>query len=330
MLLAGDIGGTKTALAVVDPQRGPRSPLVESTYPSADFSNLESIVGHFLDGREYALKAAVFGVAGPVVEGRSITTNLPWDLDERNLSRALGLKKVHLINDLEAIAYSVPHLTSEDLVTLNEGRPEREGALAVIAPGTGLGEAFLIWNGKGYRAHPSEGGHSDFSPGSALELELLRHLQVRHGHVSWEQVCSGIGIPNIYTFLRDGGYAEEPAWLAEEIGRSEDPNPIIISRGIKGGEDCPLCRMTLETFVSILGREAGNLALKVMATGGVFLGGGIPPRILPALEKDSFLQAFRNKGRMAPMMDRIPVRVIVTPGAALLGAACYGLERIGV
>jgi glucokinase len=220
----------------------------------------------------------------------------------------------------------VPFLEAADLHTLNEGQPAPGGVIAVIAPGTGLGEAFLTWDGSRYRAHASEGGHTDFAPTNALEAGLLRYLLGRFEHVSYERVCSGRGLPNIYAYLKDSGYAEEPPWLAEQLASVEDPNPIIVNAALYGERPCELCVAMLNTFVSILGTEAGNLALKVLATGGVYLGGGIPPRILPALEQEEFIEAFRRKGRMSDLLARVPVHVILNPKVALLGAACHGLE----
>jgi len=195
----------------------------------------------------------------------------------------------------------------------------------VIAPGTGLGEAFLASNGERYRAHPSEGGHASFAPNDDLQIELLRYLQKRIGHVSCERVCSGLGLPNIYAFLKDSGYAEEPDWLAAKLASAADPTPVIVTTALDAERSCELCLATLRTFVSILGAEASNLALKVLATGGVYIGGGIPPRILPVLQEPYFMRAFLNKGRFTDIVERMPVHVILNPKAALLGAASYGL-----
>ncbi len=270
------------------------------------------------------LERASFGVAGPVVAGRATITNLPWVMDEEQLQAALHLSSVCLLNDLSAIAHAVPFLELADLHTLNEGQPAPEGNIAVVAPGTGLGEAFLTWDGSRYRPHASEGGHADFAPTSPLETELLRYLQDRFEHVSYERVCSGRGLPNIYAFLKDNGYADEPTWLAEELAAADDPTPVIVNTAL--ARECELCVATLDTFVSILGAEAGNLALKVLASGGVYLSGGIPPRILPALEQERFMEAFRSKGRMSDLLARFPVHVILNPRVALLGAACHELE----
>jgi glucokinase len=249
-------------------------------------------------------------------------------MSETQLQTALDFSPggVRLLNDLAAIAYAVPWLESDDVHTLNEGQAVPGGARAVIAPGTGLGEGFLTWDGSRYRAHASEGGHTDFAPTNLLEVDLLRYLLDRFGHVSYERVCSGRGLPNIYAFLKDTGYAEEPTWLAELLASVDDPNPVIVEAAVGGDRRCDLCVATLETFVSILGTEAGNMALNILATGGVYLGGGIPPRILPALEGGRFMTDFQDKGRMSDLMARIPVHVILNSKVALLGAACHGLE----
>jgi glucokinase len=229
------------------------------------------------------------------------------------------------LNDLDAIAHEITNLQPVDLDTLHAGSAVSGGAIAVIAPGTGLGEAFLTWDGKHYRAHPSEGGHTDFAPTNALELEMLRYLQQRFGHVSYERVCSGRGLPNIYSYLKGTGYAEEPRWLADELASSADPTPIIIRGGLDD-RPCRLCRLTLDTFGSILAAEAGNLALKILATGGVYLAGGLPRRILSVLRGEGFMEAFKRKGRFADVLDRFPVHVILNPKVGLLGAAIYGLS----
>jgi glucokinase len=326
MLLAGDIGGTKTALGIFSPDAGPRAPLAEASFPSAHYSDLESLVREFLHQVNLPVDRASFGVAGPVTNGRARVTNLPWVIDESTLRQTLHLSSVRLINDLDAIAHAVPLLRSEDLVTLHAGEPISGGAMAVIAPGTGLGEAFLTWDGSRYRAHPSEGGHTDFAPTSEREVGLLRYLQKTFAHVSYERVCSGIGLPNIYAYLKDSGLGEEPGWLTAQLAAAADPVPVIVNAAL-GDPPCDLCVATLAMFVSILGAEAGNLALKVLATGGVYVGGGIPPRILPTLTGGRILESFRNKGRHADLLARVPVHVILTPRTALLGAAVHGLER---
>jgi len=326
MLLAGDVGGTKTNLGIYSGDGGPRKPLIESTLPSARFASLDELVSEFLSGASIEIERASFGVAGPVVGGRARITNLPWVIEEARLRKTIGIDSVTIMNDLEAIAYGVTLVDRKDLHTLNEGTPVDRGAMAVIAPGTGLGEAFLIWEGERYRACPSEGGHADFGPNSDLEIDLLRYLRKKFGHVSLERICSGQGLPNVYAYLKESGYAEEQDWLAQKLSSAGDPTPVIVNTALSAERRCKLCSTTLEIFISALGAEAGNLALKVMATGGVYLGGGIPPRILPLLDEGVFMERFRNKGRFSELVSKIPVHVICNPKIALMGAALYGLE----
>jgi glucokinase len=333
MLLVGDVGGTKTLLGLYTAARGPRVSLFEAVFRSADYPDLESLIHDFLGKVHRALEGegpvrvqrAFLAVAGPVIGGRARITNLPWLIDETQLARELQCLSVRLLNDLEAIAWSVPHLKDEELATLSTGTEQPYGALAVVAPGTGLGEAFLTWDGTRYVSHGSEGGHADFAPNSGEERELLAFLEPRFGHVSYERVCSGIGVPNLYAFHKEVGRLEEPAWLAERLAAAADPTPIIVQAALDESRPCPICRATLETFVSVLGACAGNLALTVLSTGGVYLGGGIPPRILPLLRSERFLAAFRAKGRMSELLARMPVHVILDPKSALLGMSSYGL-----
>jgi glucokinase len=329
MLLAGDIGGTKTNLAVfpTNEEDGWKKPLAEATFPSGRYPSLEAIVGEFQEQHQYPIELASFGVAGPVVGGKATITNLPWVLEENHLKQALNIPSVSLINDLNAIAHGVPYLDAQDLHTLNAGHPVVKGSIAVVAPGTGLGEAFLTWEGERYHPHTSEGGHADFAPADALQLELLSYFQQRYSHVSFERFCSGKGLPNIYTFLKETGRATEPAWLAEELSQTHDPTPVIVANALDPENACELCTLTLELFVAILGAEAGNMALKVLATGGVYLGGGIPPRILPFLSEGRFMQPFLRKGRLSDVLIPIPVYVILNPNIALLGAARHGFEH---
>ena len=327
MLLAGDIGGTKTSLAVFSPAYGAGMPLYSNTYQSEDFASLAEMITAFLSETGLVVEQASFGVAGPVRMNKARVTNLEWQVDADELKSKFHFTKVHLLNDLVSMAAAVPWLDERDLYNLLPGTPESGGTIAVIAPGTGLGEAFLTWDGSRYHPHGSEGGHSSFAPSNKLELKLLRHLRKQYKHVSCERVCSGSGIPNIYAFLKESGYAQEPEWLAEELLQAEDPTPVIVTAAQDGNKDCELCRLTLKTFVSILGAEAGNLALKVLSTGGLYLGGGIPPRILNALEGENFRKSFLGKGRMKRLLQPIPVNVITNHKAALIGAAFYGLER---
>jgi glucokinase len=327
ILLAGDVGGTNTRLGIFSKEKGLRSPVVTADFRSKLFPDFITIVREFLNGVNISTDAACFGVAGPVMKGSAKITNLPWVIDEKKLGNELRLPFVRLLNDIEAIAYALPLLEPSDVHRLNEGNAVSEGNLAVVAPGTGLGEAFLTWDGTRYRGHASEGGHADFAPSDDLERELMIYLKEKLGHVSYESVCSGPGILNIYCFLREKCYAKEPSWLSERMLGENDPVPTIIESALDRVHRCDLCTMTLNVFVSILGAEAGNLALKVMATNGVYLGGGIPRRILPFLENGRFMKSFRHKGRMSDLVSRIPIFVILNPRIALLGAAGYGFEH---
>ena len=250
-------------------------------------------------------------------------TNLPWVADAEQIRRAFGFRSVTLLNDLAATARAVPLLKPAELHRLSAGEPVAGGTIALIAPGTGLGEAFLTWDGARYREHATEGGHADFAPGNSLEMELLRELGKENDHVSYETICSGPGLGRLYRFLRGRGAEEEQAGIAARLAEAADPAPIIVEAAL--ADASPLCSRTVRLFVSILGAEAGNLALKTLATGGVYLGGGIAPRIIPFLEEGLFLAAFRRKGPMADLLLRMPVHAILEPRAALIGAADRGL-----
>jgi len=324
-VLAGDIGGTKTDLAVYSSQNGLRRPLAKETFPSKDYSGFEAIIRKFMAHHDIHVDAAAFGVAGPVVGGRAKITNLPWVMEEAALSETLGVPSVCLLNDITAFANAVAVLAEADLHIINKGSPAAGGTMAVVAPGTGLGEAFLVWDGTGYRAFASEGGHADFAPASPEQTGLLDYLTNRFDHVSYERVCSGIGLANIYEYFKNTGHTGDPDCPARELPAEEDPVPGIIRAALDKNRPCGLCRETLAAFVSILGAEAGNMALKTMATGGIYLGGGIPPRILPFLETGGFLNAFVRKGRMSELMKKVPVYVILHSEAALLGAARHAM-----
>lgn len=326
MILAGDIGGTKTVLGLFE-EAGDRLHTVrEDTFPSRNYSALEEILNQFLGpGSCPPLRAACFGVAGPVIEGRSQLTNLPWELDERRLATALSIPRVHLLNDLEAAAFGMLHLEPSDLCVLQPGRT-RKGTIAVIAAGTGLGEAILYWDGTRHHPMATEGGHTDFAPRSDLEIELLQYLQREVSHVSYERLLSGPGLFNIYQFLRDSGVAPEPEWLQTRIAE-DDPGVVISQIGLAGKH--PLCTKALDLFVSIYGAEAGNLALKAFAIGRVYVGGGIAPEILPKLQDGTFTRAFAEKGRFTELLRSIDVKVALNPRAPLIGAAHYGLMLSG-
>ncbi len=324
MLLAGDIGGTKTDLAVFSGADGPRSPLRQAEFASREYASLRAIVQEFLRGGDEAITSACFAVAGPVIGARAKITNLPWAIDASELANASGIGHVLLVNDLVATALSIPLLGPADVMTLAMGTSDPRGPIAVIAPGTGLGEAFLTWEADTPRGHASEGGHSDFAPADELQAGLLAYMRERIGHVSVEHVCSGIGIPNIYAFLREAGETTESAEIAQQLKTVEDPTPIIVESGLHSPHD-PLCRATVDMFIAILGAEAGNLALKVLSTGGVYLAGGIPKRVFDDRTGQQFLQAFRFKGRMSRLVEAMPVHVVLEQ-TALFGCASIGLD----
>jgi glucokinase len=324
--LAGDIGGTKTVLALFSTETGPFHPFEREIFLSRDFASLDEVVKKYLSRRELSIVGASFGVAGPVKEGRAEATNLPWTIDTRWLSSPLDGAPVWLLNDLSAIAHAVPYLTSADIHTIIHGEKNPRAVLGVIAPGTGLGEAFLVWNGARYEAHPSEGGHANFGPANQDELELFGYLLPRLDHVSYERVCSGKAIPDLYGFLRDIRKVAEPVWLKESLTSALDPTRVILQAAVE--EKAEICVETLNLFLDILASEAGNLALKIMATGGIYIGGGIPPRILSKIDKERFKKTFTRKGRLSDLLSKIPVYVIVKPDVALFGAACHGFEQL--
>lgn len=324
MILAGDIGGTNSRLAGFEIDNGRLQVRVEQTFPSRGYASFDEIVSTFVSTHRVAVSQACFGIAGPVRHGRSEAINLAWVVDALQLAKQLGLPTVYLINDLEANAYGAGALAPEDFVLLNAGVPGAEGNAAVIAAGTGLGEAGLYWDGARHWPFASEGGHASFAPGDALQVALLQYLQPQFTHVSWERVLSGPGLLNVYRFLRDTQRGSEPAWLAEEM-RQGDPTAAVSCAGLAG--TCELCVQALELFVELYGAEAGNLALKVMATGGVFIGGGIAPRLITKLQEPTFMRAFCNKGRLQSVLEAIPVRVIMNDKTALYGAArCAALR----
>jgi glucokinase len=320
VILAGDIGGTNARLACFALADHCLTTVVEKEYPSREHASLEEIVSAFVETHRVAIDRACFGIAGPVEEGRVVTPNLPWVVDGAKLANRLGIKAVSLINDLEANTYGIAALEPDDLAVLNAGSPDPAGSLAVISAGTGLGEAGTYWDGKMHRPVPCEGGHSDFAPRNALEIELLEYLlkQYEYEHVSCERVLSGGGLVNIYQFLRDTGRGTEPTWLAEEM-REGDPAAAISKAALEGRS--PLATQALDLFVTLYGAEAGNLALKFKATGGVYVGGGIAPKIIQKLKEPPFMRAFVEKGRLRPLLEAVPVKVILNDRTALLGAA---------
>jgi glucokinase len=326
MILAGDIGGTNTRLALVEAATGELKIVAEQTFPSRERTSLEAVVAEFLSLHRCDLTRASFGIAGPVRNGRCEATNLPWVVDSKAVAKRLRLKRVGLINDLEANAYGIAVLQSTDFAILNKGSRNAKGNRAIISAGTGLGEAGMYWDGQAHRPFASEGGHVDFAPRNHLEMELLNYSLKRYRRVSYERLVSGPGLVNVYEFLKNIGTSEEPPWLAEEL-RDGDAAPIISQCALD--EKSPLCLQALELFVSLYGAEAGNLALKLMATGGVYLGGGIAPKIIAKLKEPEFMNAFTAKGRMRPLLQDIPVRVIMNPKTALLGAARHAAFELG-
>ncbi len=346
MILAGDIGGTKTNLALFDWKTERVEPERFQTFFSADFESFEEVLAEFLKPplappaeapgeaepvREApvteapSIRAACLGVPGPVIENRCRTTNLPWLVDGPALAKRFQIDEIRLLNDLEATAHGLLVLTPGETVPLNEGAPApARSAMALIAAGTGLGEAILFWNGERYQPMPSEGGHADFAPNSDLEIELLRHLRASYLHVSYERIVSGPGLHAIYEFLRDTK-RNEPTWVAERL-KTGDPAAIIGQIGLSG--EAEICVQALDLFVSIYGAEAGNLALKALALNGVYIGGGIAPKLLTKLQEGTFMRAFTAKGRYKRLMSTIPVRVITNDKAGLLGAASVAASMV--
>jgi len=319
-VLAGDIGGTKTRMAIFDVAGKKLHSVIERTYPSGDYASLHDIIEDFLGSGDTQPDAACFGIAGPVRNNTVDVTNLPWQISAAEIVKRFGLPRVTLLNDLEANAWGLCALDNKDFRILNAGVDNPGGNAAIIAAGTGLGEAGLYRDGDRLRPFATEGGHTDFSPGSELEIDLLRFLTARYGHVSWERLVSGPGLVNIHDFLVQ--YRKHPVaeWLRDDM-RANDP-AAAISRAAQSGRDA-ICVEALEVFVHLYGVEAGNLALKMMASGGVYLGGGIAPKILEQLESGTFMAAFRAKGRMQVLLDHMPVRVILNDRTALYGPAVY-------
>jgi glucokinase len=324
MILAGDVGGTKVDLALYDFINGKLEYTRDKVYKAKDYPGLEVIVKEFLGADQ--VTAACFGVPGPVRNGRLRLTNLPWTLDSRELSSGLGIEHVFLINDLEANGYGIAELTPDQIFTLSEGDSGQTGNRALIAAGTGLGQSLLIWNGHIHVPYPSEGGHADYAPRNEDEIDLLRFLKEKYnGRVSFERVVAGMGLTSIYQFLRDVRGMEEPAWLAEKIAKASDPNSVITENALSAKSE--ICEKALDMFVSAYGAEAGNLALKVLSVGGLYVGGGIAPRIIEKLKDGTFIKAFTDKGRLSQLLINMPVRVILESRAALMGAAAYAEAR---
>ena len=320
MILAGDIGGTHTRIALFQEEAGRLRMTADSTYPSRDHQGLEEIVSLFMRNRRATVENACFGVAGPVLDGQANISNLTWTVDSASLSRLLGGHQVWLINDLAAHASGIDGLQPEDTQPLNDAEAGT-GNAALIAPGTGLGEAGLFWNGTRRLPFASEGGHADFAPRNELEISLQKYLRAKFGRVSYERVLSGPGLKNIYDFLRDSGLEQEPDSLRDELLQAADPQAVISHHGMAGGS--AICERAVRIFVRVYGAEAGNLALRFLAVGGVFLSGGISIKMLPKLQEPLFMEAFLDKGRLSPLLEKVPVYVVRNEEVGLIGAARY-------
>lgn len=326
LLLAADIGGTKTYLALFSLSHGTLEEVREGAYLNSRHKGPEEVLRDFLRvGEAAAVEAAVFGIACPVVGNRCSLTNLNWTIDADELKAAFGFRELALINDLQAIGWGVALLGASDFFVLQQGAA-REGNAALIAAGTGLGESILFWDGSVHLPSPSEGGHADFGPRDRTEIELLEFLKERHGHVSYERIVSGMGLENIYEFVRSRSKEKEPERIKERFA-SDSVAAVVADEGMR--ESDRNCAEALRIFVSVYGAEAGNLALKALATDGVYIGGGIAPKVLPALSSGGFLEAFREKGRFTDFMKGLPVRVILNDRAGILGAANCAARMTG-
>jgi glucokinase len=318
MILAGDIGGTTTRLALFEPD-GDLIIAVEKKYPSREHRGLEEIASQFLAEQKKMVSAACFGIAGPIREGRATPPNLPWIVDAAELSKGLQIPSVHLLNDLQANANGLKALKADELFLVQEGK-KQTGNQALLSAGTGLGEAGLYWNGTKHLPFACEGGHADFAPRNALEIELLFYLQKKFGHVSYERVVSGPGIRSLYEFLIEKGH-ETQSKDVEAAMKQRDPSAVISEFGLQNKDKA--CSRAVDWFLSILGSEAGNLALKFLSLGGLFLGGGIAPRYAKRFKQTEFLFSFSNKGRFKELLESIPIYIVMNDNAALLGAACF-------
>ncbi|HEY6350274.1 MAG TPA: glucokinase [Candidatus Angelobacter sp.] len=324
MILAGDIGGTHTRIALFQETASKLTMALERVYPSREHKGLDEILSLYLSNEHVNVDQACFGVAGPVLHDQVSTPNLPWVVEAVRLAHQIGVPRVWLINDLLAHASGVDDLGPEDFLALNKV-DRQAGNAALIAAGTGLGEAGIYWDGERRWPFACEGGHCDFAPRNDMEITLLQYLLKQFDRVSYERVISGQGLQNIYAFLHDSGKEEEPPWLKQELQSTPDPAALISQYGLQG--KASICKTALDIFVSVYGAEAGNLALKMMATGGLFVSGGIAAKILPLLTSGSFLQAFVAKGRLQPVLETIPVKVIVNDRVGLIGAARYAAQR---
>jgi len=329
-ILVGDIGGTKTILSIFSQESEDGKPLAETSFPSAHFKTFDEIVHKFMSGNDLKVQKACFGVAGPVFGNHAQVTYLSWEIDADALKSKYKFSAVGLLNDLESVAYAVPILKAQDVFTLTAGEPVKSGNIAILAPGTGLGEGFLTYENGRYIAHASEGSHASFAPVNDLQLGLWQFLKQKgYKHISFERVCSGgMGVPLLYEYLKSIQKAPEPDWLKEKLAASDDPTPVIFETAHDHERPAALAIATVDLFIEILGSEAGNLALKVLSTGGLYLGGGMSPRILSELQKPAFLEAVCDKGRFQSLLTKMPLHVILNAKAGLLGAAAYGRSAL--
>jgi len=330
--LVADIGGTKSELAVYSSRGDIRKYLLKERFATCEYDSLEILVQHFLQKHKLKIDSSVLAVAGPVINQRvtEFSSNLPWEIDAVSLQKSLAIPNLRVINDLRAVAGAIPFLQGEDIYTLNSGIESQHETLTVIAPGTGLGEAFLIWDGLRYKPCVSEGAHVNFGPRTELEMGLLRHLKKSQEHVTYESVCSGLGIPSIYEYLASSKAKVDSPIISSTRYGTEDLTRTIINMAGKKEDADGIAEETLLLFASILGAEAGNLVLKIMSTGGVFLAGGIPPRIIPYLDSRNFLDSFFDKGVMSEMMPDVPIHIITNPDTAIFGAADYLFNEIAL
>jgi glucokinase len=325
MILAGEIGATRTRLAAFNSEGNRLECVVQKTYMSQEHAGLSEILPQFTRTEGIPVHSACFGVAGPVRNGRSKISNLPWTIDSRELAAQLKLPSVGLLNDMEAYAYGIDALDSKDFVTLNEGSEDAEGNRALISAKTGLGVAGLYWDGHRHHPFACEGGHADFAPTNDIQMELLSYLRKKYDRVSYERILSGPGIRNIYEFLRDTHKAEEPAWLREQIDAAHDPSPLISQFALEG--KAAICEQALSIFVGVFGAEAGNSALQYMSTGGIFIGGTIAAKIVPKMKEPVFLESFLDKGRLEVLLNDMPVKIVLNDDCGLSGAARYTLVQ---
>ncbi|NGX34367.1 MAG: Glucokinase [Candidatus Anoxychlamydiales bacterium] len=322
MLLSGDIGGTNTRLALYEYKK-PLKLIKEERFLSSNYSTLLSAIHHFLKNEKVNIEAASFGVAGPVRNGTCQTTNIPWLIDVFEIAKDLNISKAYLLNDLEANAYGVECLKEDEFFVLNEGDENAKGNACIVAAGTGLGEAGMYFNGKRLRPFACEGGHTDFGPQNDLEIDLLKFLQKKYGHVSYERILTGEGIYNLYEFIVENNLEPKEEKLDEELKKLSEPQVLITKKGVN--KESKICERVIDWFISIYGAEAGNAALKFFALGGVYLGGGIAPKILDKLQDSSFMKSFADKGRFSKLMMAMPVKVILNDRAALLGASNFAI-----